>query len=129
MVTLPTQASAAARMLDRFHARLGEHQANYMARTGKYWQGSGLDLRPFAADLGIRPTDQPDDWRWSEGFGFPRLPGFVRVDVYEGPQGWGYVTSIDLPGDQGSWVKARAEGPEAREIADWTWIEDDLGED
>ena len=123
--TLPPQARAASSLLDRLHARLASHQATYMSETGKYWQGIAMDLDVANVDLSRRPTDQPNDWRWAADFPFVRLSALIRVDVYEGPAGWGYLTTAEIPGDQGSWVKALAEGPETwRTINDWTWVEE-----
>ncbi len=125
VMTLPSQAGTAARLLDSLHARLSDHQVSYMARSGKYWQGLDLDLQPAVLDLGRRPTDQRDDWRWAAAFEFDRLVASTRVDVYQGPVGWGYVTSVELPGESGFWIKALAFGLETtRAIAEWTFVQE-----
>jgi len=124
---LPPRAAAVGQALNHLHDRLEGHQTDYITRTGRYWQGIELELSLADVDLGRRPTDQPEDWGWARTFPFTRLESLVRVDVYEGPGGWGYVTTAKIPGDQGSWRKALAEGLEAeRAITEWAWVEDEL---
>src|SRR5512137_1396581 len=102
MATLKQIQNAA----DNFWATHGPEviarQNAYLAAHGHYWQG--IESHGTLPDDGVatapvltkRPTDQLDRWLdFFAGYSLPSTwPIAVRIDVYDGPQGKGWVVVV-----------------------------------
>ncbi|MFN3652224.1 MAG: hypothetical protein ACK47B_21815 [Armatimonadota bacterium] len=100
-------------------------QETYFAAHGRYAQGLRThseipaDGQELAPDLGMeRPTDQAECW-----IDLAMLPGSMlsamEIDVYEGPQGHGFVVRLLVVLNGQLWVLERQHGPEAGRDRDW----------
>lgn len=109
-------------------------QAAYLSTNGRYFQGlpthASLPAHtdtatpmPVATQLASRPTDQSEDWltflpAWE---GRP-MPAMVRSDVYNGPQGKGYVLTLAVTYNGVQYRRAVHVGPEPSRGHDWAVI-------
>ncbi len=103
-------------------------QKNYFQTSKKMWQGiktpvlAPKDGNKVAPDKSLKPTDQKESW---SDVAIP-LPSTMEistaVDVYEGPQGWGYVVRGEIEIAGKAWVKATNIGPEKYREHDWVEI-------
>lgn len=127
---------------------IGGLQQAYFVKYGVYFQGLWLlgdeafpdGIEYLEAEYTRKPSDQADTW---QNFG-PALfkpglscPANVKIDVYESPDGWGYIVTLEIyyPGigpdangnDGDHWVYKHNEGPEARNgIFDEWYIQPDM---
>jgi hypothetical protein len=106
-------------------------QATYAAsHSGRFWQGIITPTTPpddgalVNPDLGKKPTDQPEDW--DDVFTGPNAlpttnwPNSLRIDVYNGPSGQGYVVvGVYTKGGE-TWGRSINIGPET--YRDLPWI-------
>jgi hypothetical protein len=120
-------------------------QENYFKNTGHYWQGLAthseaakpeyqtidktqpIDEKSFPADaLSIKPTDQQDQPSWTELFPnvVDKLPADLRIDVYDGPDGMGYVIGLSYCVDGLCYVRSVNVGPESWRSTDWIAIKE-----
>lgn len=102
-------------------------QDNYFESHGHYFQGlithtnipNGL---PAALDNALaHPTDQQDSWSTFLGAQLPATMIYaIKVDVYDGPAGEGWVATLYILIQGQVWSRAGAVGPEAAQRAyDW----------
>jgi len=115
--------------METLRDNLAAGQTAYLASNSKYWQGILFSAVP--ADGGVatpdkskKPTDQSESWN-DFGVIIPASPKCaMAVDVYDGPDGKGYVIRghIKIAGQE--WYRVRhAVGPETwREMDDWKEI-------
>jgi len=96
-------------LMARLNAVMGQiesAQESYKDTHGKYYQGIVIPAEPFYEDTGERtydgtrkPTDQEMDWFtflpavFNPGH---QIPCQMRMDVYNGPQGQGWVITFHL---------------------------------
>lgn len=115
--------------LSELAAALAGRQAAYRAARGRYWQGAPTHALPpadgakVAPDRAARPSDQAEDW---DRFGVP-LPAALevglRVDVYDGPAGQGYVAVAEVLVTGRLWRRAQNVGPEGWRSSGWVELE------
>lgn len=96
-------------------------------KRGKYFQGLRVhDILPSEGnetvpDRSKKPTDQIESWE-DAGITLPStMPLSVRVDVYNGLQGWGFVVIGELEVGNKVWRRAINVGPESYRNTDG-WI-------
>lgn len=99
-------------------------QATYHAAHGRYWQGlrthgidpaDGNDVLP---DVGtLTPSDQPD--AWPAALIASALPMSLRIDVYDGPSGQGYVANLYVTVNSKTYHRAKQSGPETYRNQGW----------
>ena len=95
-------------------------------QNGRYFQGKNTMRRPPSyreiekVDLGFGLTDQLDSWR---DVGYADIYASVRfkVDVYEGPQGHGFIVTVETMVDGRIWRLQAHSGPENRGIKNFRW--------
>lgn len=103
-----------------------EVQARYFAEHGRYWQGLPThSLTPTAGDplstdiAMTHPTDQAETWA-DIGAYLPDLMNVsLRVDVYESPEGHGYVVVAETMITETTWTRSINFGPETWRTATW----------
>lgn len=104
---------------------IGQAQVDYRARYGRYWQAAPTHAQPPAADAVIAPdplAQVGDDPAWIDlGIGLPAdLAISLRVDVYDGPRGQGYVLLAWVRDPRGGvWERAVNTGPESWRAYNW----------
>jgi len=114
--------------ITNFWPQMVAYQTNYRATNGLYFQGlythsqrprNGVKSAPDLLDN--HPTDQAQSWRaaW-DGLGPREWRG--RVDVYEGPNGAGWVLTVELELSDGVWAREWNEGPESWRSTDWVTV-------
>lgn len=113
--------------------KIRSKQAQYYVEKGKYFQGiktpneavgraDGQTLKSIA--YGLHPSDQDDSWNTFDPTNFKvntKVPAHIRIDVYQAPEGWGWILIIDFwrtglgPDAYGRngdhWVYKHNEGP------------------
>jgi hypothetical protein len=115
-------------------------QLQYQKDTGHYWQGLAthseaakpeyapsdkvqpIESKEFAADcLQCKPTDQLLEPNWSELFPalVDKLPAELSIDVYDGPNGMGYVINLSYCVDSLCYRRSVNVGPEAWRSTVW----------
>jgi len=121
-------------------------QADYFVKRNQFFQGLRMPtmdcdgILSLDINYGLRPSDQTDSWNdfdktnWKLGV---KLPFNLSIDVYESPEGWGWIMAVefwaegfgpDKYGHDGNhWVYKHNEGPAGAEgvFDDW-YIEEDL---
>lgn len=125
----PGLQAKADQMLADLQAALAGVQTSYLASKGRYWQGLSTpatvpaDGTELAPDLTRRPTDQTETWTGA-GVALPAtVPVAVRVDVYDGPAGWGYVVAGLLTIGSRQYERRINVGPESyRQTNSWEVI-------
>lgn len=109
-------------------AKLLAFEADYFNTHGRFFQALDSHTTPpddgklIAPDqLSAGPTDQveKDDYLWQQLALDPALPYSSRVDVYQGPEGWGYVLTVSAVLDKQLWERAVNTGPEAWREQPW----------
>lgn len=106
-------------------------QAAYRARTGRYWQGlrshlvTPAHLTAAYSDAApdryaSKPTDQAESWaevlREISGVAIPMT---ITMDVYNGPQGWGYVAAVEARYNGTLYRRSQNVGPEDFRTQPW----------
>lgn len=109
-----------------FLPRLDDFQYQYHVTNGRYYQAltshaSAPDVPTVPDGIAVSPTDQPETlaylWQYA---GLPdALAWSLRVDTYSGPQGDGYVLSVETVVSGGTWKRSVNFGPDAWRGADW----------
>lgn len=113
----PLLDRSATAELDRVHDALAAFQAGFCAANGRYWQGL---LQPLdAPDYNARTTDYGDSWAGT-GITFTSLSNVsMAVDVYDGPDGHGYITRIEATEGPLVWSRTKGVGPDTRREHTW----------
>ena len=114
-----------------------DRQETYRAAHGRYWQGLIFhtvipeatttkwgDLIPDR--LTVKPSDQAENWL---DF-LPELEGIavaaaLWVDVYDGPQGHGFVANLAARYNGTLYHRAQNRGPETWRTQDWHVVNED----
>ena len=100
-----------------------EVQNAYFIEHGQYWQGLAShsvvpsDGKSVDVDLLKKPHDQVEGWA-DVGITQGRLPFSVKVDVYDGPRGKGYIVLFEIKKGKELYQKRVDLGPEGRSH-DW----------
>jgi hypothetical protein len=108
-----------------------QRQDIYLSANGEYWQGLpthtndlsytvAVNASALANGLLLHPTDQAESWIDM----YPELstlvfPASMRIDVYDGPSGKGYVIKTRLCYVDTCYEKADNHGPETWRSSDW----------
>ena len=116
-------------IIDQHLPRIATYQAAYLLGHGRYFQGlwSHATTPDEASNnppdqLASRPTDQLEDFgaMWSQvAVGQGRIPMRVRVDVYNGPAGQGYLMTFETARAGVSYQRVVNVGPESWRSANW----------
>lgn len=117
--------AADAKLATLWTAHIAPKQAAYFAARGRYWQGLVTSEIPedgaeAVANYTSRPTDQVETW--ADIFGAAlgaSLPVALAVDVYEGPQGHGFIARVWIRYAGTIYTKAQNHGPESWRTANW----------
>jgi len=102
-------------------------QDDYFINNGRYWQGlettSKMPKDGVKEDIQIKSTTDYAE-KWSDtGIVMPQDASFsTRVDVYEGPKGWGYVITTSFIDGDVLWEKSENFGPETHKDHDWIML-------
>ena len=127
--TLDSIRAAIENFRDAHAAKLVAKQEAYAANHGgRYWQGiitPGTipdDGASVAADYTRKPTDQANRWAdvFSGADALPAsIPAQIRVDVYDGPLGKGWVLTVSGTKSGNLYTKAWNVGPETWRAHAW----------
>lgn len=115
-------------------------QQNYFSNTGNYWQGlrthtvcpshtNGADDGDTEADrLNDQPDDQGEFGAWANVF--PEwvselLPACVWIDVYDSPQGKGWVANIEVTYGGVKYARSQNVGPLSERTKGWHEVVED----
>ena len=111
-------------------------QQNYFANRGTYWQGlithsvvpshtNGADGDSVADRLSITPDDAFQDWivAFPEWNGIA-LPAAVKIDVYGGPQGQGWVATIYIRYNGVLYSRSQNVGPDSHRTEAWHIVDE-----
>ena len=80
-------------------------QGIYTGNYGYFFQGIATPVTiPDGAsngdtDVNVKPSDQPHTWNDFDPVGFAQIQKFpfrIRIDVYESPEGWGWIYTIEF---------------------------------
>ena len=104
--------------------QIGTYQAVFSSTKGGYWQGlkssttpkDGVDVLPLLAEIAI-PTDQVEGW--SLDILSTPIPMSLTVDVYDGPEGKGYVVRSEVQIGADVYTMASNVGPEKHREQAW----------
>jgi hypothetical protein len=102
-------------------------QEKWFKANGRFFQGKSTMPSPppvstdgrVALEFGL--TDQVDDWR-DVGYVDQIAPVQLRADVYEGPQGHGYIVTARFLAGQRLWANHMHVGPEQRNVHQYVWM-------
>jgi len=108
-------------------------QNNYFTNHGGYWQGlithstttvpsftSSVDGDVKPDQFSFHPTDQTSSWldafsEWESEF----FPAALKVDVYSGPSGKGYVATVYVKYNGTIYTRSQNVGPETGWTSGW----------
>jgi hypothetical protein len=122
-----------ARLADLWMNQIQPRQDAHFLRTGKYWQGlvttqtalipnnpdDASAVREVAPETDTHPTDQAETWTDAGIVLGSTLPMAIRVDVYDGPLGKGYVGVVYARWDTTIYVRSHNSGPETWRTDPW----------
>jgi hypothetical protein len=125
MPTLAQVRTAADNKLTTLWPNVQAREAAYFAAHGHYWQGivtTDVDALPdnlatgtvleMVPDLTRKPSDQPTSWA-GEGLALGSLPMALQIDVYEAPEGHGYVATVYVRYRGTTYYRSASVGPVA----------------
>lgn len=111
-------------------------QENFRANRGRYWQGlathsacpahaSNSDGSKVGDRLNEGPGDQFSTWlnvfpEWLSEL----LPACVRVDVYDGPEGQGWVLTVEAMHNGTLYRRSQNVGPESHRTKAWHTVQE-----
>lgn len=111
-------------------------QSDYFTANGYYFQGlwthtgeliqtDALDGDTVPDNLSSRPTDQVHTWHDAVGNALNALllPARLKLDVYDGPQGKGWVAVLQVKYNGNVYQRAKQVGPETGHTQDWHQVE------
>ena len=114
-------------------------QDDYFVSHGRYFQGLWTHTAEVEQDevdvldevpnnLDSKPTDQTHTWRDAVGNAFDALPFpcRLRLDVYEGPQGHGWIAILEVLYQGEVYVRSKQVGPETHHTHDWRLVQQSL---
>jgi hypothetical protein len=109
-----------------FLPRLDDFQYQYHVTNGRYYQAltshaTAPDVPTVPDGIEASPTDQPETLAYL--WGYAQLPEVLawsyRIDTYSGPQGDGYVLTVETVVSGEKWKRSVNYGPDAWRGADW----------
>lgn len=115
-------------------ATIQARQAAYLAAHGRYWQGlkllittpaDGVDATPdnVASHPPVSSGGVPENWTSFLGASLPAsLAATIWIDVYDGPNGKGYVATVEGTLGGNTWRRAVQIGPETRFAYPWVQV-------
>lgn len=116
-------------VLNTLWTAIQNRQTTYLANNGKYWQGKwshslapaeGNDVAPDRTNID-KPTDIAE--KWTDLFTVPAvMPCSIKVDVYSGPLGIGYVGTVIVRILGETWTRSQNSGPETWRTDGWSKI-------
>lgn len=122
-------------MLSLIWAKLGTRQQNFFVNRSQYWQGlsthtgtpshttSKWDNR-VPDRLSLHPTDQFDDWIAAiPEFQAVEMPFKAKCDVYEGPDGKGFVLILTFLYNGIQYERSINVGPQMGREIPWSVVE------
>ncbi len=133
--------------LDTYQPQIEQVQADYFKTHGSYWQGvathsdavkpqyteadknqpidSRTSFTETADCLSCKPSDQLQQPTWQELFPdvVTKLPADLAIDVYDGPQGMGYVIRLEYCVESICYRKIASVGPEQSRSSAWEELE------
>jgi streptogramin lyase len=111
-------------------------QQTYFDNHGRYWQGlithssvpvftTNSDGDAIPDDLSFKPTDGLLSWEdifpdWEGAL----LPCAIKIDVYDGPQGMGYVGVVFVRYNGTVYSRSQNVGPESSRTKAWHIVEE-----
>lgn len=119
----PDRATLLARpdqQFDQDYANMVTKQDQYRAKHGRYWQGLQTHSKAPGAtstspDLWFNvPTDQRG-YGWGKMISFANMPYSMRVDVYSGPDGDGWVLCAQVTEGGQTLERCQGDGAENRD--------------
>lgn len=112
-------------LLAAYLPTISQRQADFYALTGDYFQGLPTHTTPPADgamvlpdNLDTVPIGQPVPWP-GEDFPAQGLPCSVRLDIYVGPSGAGWVLTAEVVIGGVLWRRAINVGPETYRAHGW----------
>ena len=131
MATLNQMRNAIDTFVTNHWATIVARQENFRANRGRYWQGlpthfvcpahaNNTDGSKVGDRLDEGPGDQFSTWlnvfpEWLSEL----LPACVRIDVYDGPQGQGWVLTVEATHNGTTYRRSQNVGPEAHRTQEW----------
>lgn len=111
--------------------RLDDFQYQYHLANGRYYQAltshaTAPDVPEVPDGITSSPTDQDETLAlfWSS---FAELPEVLawsfRIDTYSGPQGDGYVLTIETVINSETWTRSVNYGPDTWRTAEWYLVQ------
>ena len=135
-MTLANLRDAVDARLVTLWGNIQTRQATYLANNGRYWQGGwthsiapntrNSDANPVETAPDTAESSKPDNEPagWGSVPGFPNLLAYrIRMDVYQGPDGWGYVGTIQVRHNGNVYERAAQVGPETWRQYGWRAVE------
>lgn len=113
--------------IDLMIPHLDDFQYSYYVTNGRYYQAlqshtSAPDVPTVPDGINSSPTDQPEDLAlfWDVYAALPdQLAWAFRIDTYSGPDGDGYVVTIETVIDGNLWTRSVNYGPDTWRASDW----------
>ncbi len=124
-----------SRLSDLWTNHIVPRQADYLAAHGRYWQGLVFNGVPNNASSGDptvaetacdhtkKPTDQVHSWADAGVSAGATWPAQLRIDVYNGPTGHGFVGVARVQWNGNVYQRSHNTGPETWCTHDWTQVE------
>lgn len=112
-------------------SKLTGFEVDYFKTNGRFYQALDSHTTPPADGaldspdkLSAGPTDQTEKaaYLWQQLTLDAALPYSVRVDVYEGPGGWGYAVTVSATLNGEVWARTVNTGPEAYRESAWRLV-------
>lgn len=107
-------------------------QDTYFSSNGRYFQGLWTHTATVEQDdvvimdevpdnLSSKPHDQTHSWHDAVGSAFDSLPFPCRmkIDVYDGPQGHGWIATLQVLYKGDIYIRSKQVGPEIYHTQDW----------
>ena len=133
MPTLNQMRNAIDNFVTNKWSTIVARQENFRTNRGRYWQGlpthlvcpahsNSTDGSKTGDRLGESPDDQGQFSTWLNVF--PEwltelLPACVRVDTYDGPQGQGWVLTVEATHNGRLYRRSQNVGPESFRTQGW----------
>jgi hypothetical protein len=101
-------------------------QKKWFEANGRFFQGKPTMASPPShvmdgkIEFAFGLTDQVDDWR-DIGYVDRLAPVELRCDMYEGPQGHGYIVTASVRVNGEVWRNEMHVGPEPRGVIQYLW--------
>lgn len=109
-------------------AKLLDFQTQFFKTYGRFYQALDSHSEPPADGklvppdlLDTKPTNETEKSAdlWQQLTLDPALPYSSRVDVYQGPEGWGYVLTVSATLNKETWERSINTGPERYREQGW----------